>query len=134
MCKLEKIKGKDFIIYHLLLDNYIGVTTDLQKRLYKHKSKSGFTIDNDCVNILYVTDDLKEAFTKELEFQKIYKCTKGVRNQEGSKNPYAKQVLDLNSGIFYNTIKEACDALLYDYSAVRKYIKNNNNKFNLIKI
>ncbi len=134
MCKLHKIKGKDFIIYHLLLDNYIGVTTNLQKRLYKHSSKSGFTTDNDCVNILYVTNDLNEAFEKELEFQKIYKCEKGVRNQEGSKNPYAKQVLDLNSGIFYNTIKEACEALSYDYSAVRKYIKNNNNKYNLIKI
>jgi hypothetical protein len=63
MCKLQKIKGKDFIIYHLILDNYIGVTTDLQKRLYKHSSKSGFCIDNDCVNILYVTNDLKEALT-----------------------------------------------------------------------
>ena len=134
MCKLEKIKGKDFIIYHLVLDNYIGVTTNLQKRLYKHSSKSGFCIDNDCVNILYVTNDLKEAFKKELEFQKIYKCDKGVRNQTGKKNPYAKQVLDLNSGIYYDTIKDACTALEYNYSLVRKLIKNENNKFNLIKI
>lgn len=134
MCKLHKIKGKDFIIYHLLMDNYIGVTTDLQKRLYKHSSKSNFCIDNDCVNILYITKDLTEAFEKELEFQKIYKCSKGVRNQIGNKNPYAKEVLDLNSGIFYNTIKEACDALQYNYSLVRKLIKNNDNKFNLIKI
>ena len=134
MCKLQKIKGKDFIIYHLLLDNYIGVTTDLQKRLYKHSSKSGFCIDNDCVNILYVTKDLNDAFEKELEFQKIYKCKVGVRNQEGNKNPYAKIVLDLNTGIFYDTIKDACNALQYNYSNVRKLIKNENNKFNLIKI
>jgi predicted GIY-YIG superfamily endonuclease len=134
MCKLQKIKGKDFIIYHLLLDNYIGVTTDLQKRLYKHSSKSGFCIDNDAVNILYVTKDLNDAFEKELEFQKIYKCEKGVRNQTGKKNPFAKQVLDLNTGIFYDTIKEACEALQYNYSIVRRLIKNENNKYNLIKI
>lgn len=134
MCKLHKIKNKEFIIYHLTLDNYIGVTTNLQKRLYKHSSKSGFCIDNDVVNILYKTFDLKEVLIKELEFQKIYNCKKGVRNQEGNKNPYAKVVLDLNTGIFYDTIKSACEALQYNYSNVRQLIKYENNKFNLIKI
>lgn len=131
MGTLYNIKNKEFIVYHLTLDNYIGVTTNLQKRLWKHSSKSGFCVDNDVVNILYVTNDLREALDKELEFQKIYKCTKGIRNQEGSKNPYAKEVLDLSSGIFYDTIKEACNALQFNYSLVRKMIKNDNNKFNL---
>ena len=134
MCKLQKIKGKDFIIYHLLVDNYIGVTTDLQKRLWKHRSKSGFCIDNDAVNILYVTKDLNDAFEKELEFQKIYKCKKGVRNQEGNKNPFAKEVLHLETGIFFDTIKSACDALGYNYSDVRHKIKDNNNKYKIVKI
>lgn len=134
MCKLQKIKGKDFIIYHLTMDNYIGVTTNLQKRLWKHSSKSGFCIDNDVVKILHITKDLNEAFEKEIEFQKIYNCQKGVRNQNGNKNPYAKQVLDLNSGIYYDTIKDACIALEYNYSLVRKLINDRNNKFNLIKI
>ena len=134
MCKLQNIKGKDFIIYHLLLDNYIGVTTDLQKRLLKHSNKSKFCIDNDCVKILYITKDLKEALKKELEFQELYKCKNGVRNQTGSKNPYAKIVLDLNSGIYYDTIKDACVALQYSYTLVRHYIKYDNNRFNLIKV
>jgi len=133
MCKLQNIKGKDFIIYHLLLDNYIGVTTNLQKRLLKHSSRNKFCIDNDFVKILYITKDLKLALKKELELQELYKCKKGVRNQTGSKNPYAKIVLDLNSGIYYDTIKEACIALQYNYSLVRHYIKYDNNKFNLIK-
>ena len=134
MCKLQKMIGKEFIIYHLILDNYIGVTTNLSKRLLKHSSKSGFTVDNDCVNILYVTTDLKEALEKELEFQKIYNCKLGVRNQEGNKNPYAKKVLHLQTGVYFDTIKDACIALEYNYSVVRRYIKNNDNKYNLIKI
>jgi len=134
MCKLNNIKEKDFIIYHLLLENYIGVTTDLQKRLNKHKSKNMFCIDNDNVNIIFITKDLKIALEKELELQKLHKCKKGVRNQEGSKNPYAKVVLHLSSGIYYDTIKEACIALQYSYSLVRHYIKYDNNKFNLIKV
>jgi len=134
MCKLQNIKEKDFIIYHLLLDNYIGVTTNLHKRLLKHSSKNSFCIDNDNVKILFITKDLKQALEKELEFQEIYKCKKGVRNQTGNKNPYAKTVLDLNSGIYYDTIKDACIALQYSYSLVRHYIKYDNNKFNLIKV
>ena len=134
MCKLQKILGKEFIIYHLILDNYIGVTTNLKKRLLKHSSKSGFSVDNDCVNILYVTMDLKEALEKELEFQKIYNCKLGVRNQDGSKNPSAKKVLHLQTGVYFDTIKDACEALEYNYSVVRRFIKDNDNKYNLIKI
>lgn len=44
MCKLQKIKGKDFIIYHLILDNYIGVTTDLQKRYINTQVKVDFVL------------------------------------------------------------------------------------------
>ena len=134
MCKLQKIKGKDFIVYYLKLENYVGVTTNLQKRLWKHSSKSGFCIDNDNVYILYVTKDLNDAFKIEMEFQKDYKCEKGVRDQSGVKNPYAKKVLDKTTGMVYASIKIACEALQYNYINVRSAIKNPNNKYNLIKI
>ena len=134
MCKLQKIKGKDFIVYYLKLENYVGVTTNLQKRLWKHSSKSGFCIDNDNVDILYVTKDLNDAFKAEIYFQKVYKCEKGVRDQTGIKNPYAKKVLDKTTGIVYPTIKIACEVLQYNYINVRAVIKNTNNKYNLIKI
>jgi predicted GIY-YIG superfamily endonuclease len=134
MGKLYSIKDKEYIVYHLLLENYIGVTTNLQKRLYKHSSKSGFCIDNDNVNVLYITNDLREAINKEYELQEIYNCSIGVRNQNGSKNPFAKEVLHLDTGIYFDTIKEACEAFNYPYSSVRHFIKNNNNKYKLIKI
>tara|TARA_R110000782_G_scaffold198403_1_gene287429 strand:+ start:150 stop:554 length:405 start_codon:yes stop_codon:yes gene_type:complete len=134
MCKLQNIKGKDFIVYYLKLENYVGVTTNLQQRLWKHSSKSGFCIDNDNVRILNVTKDLNDALKAEVYFQKVYKCDKGVRNQKGNKNPYAKAVLDLKSGIFYDTIKQACLALEYNYSSVRGKINDVDNKYNLIKI
>lgn len=132
MCKLNNIKGKDFTLYHIQDENYIGITTNLHKRLLKHRSKSNFNINNTVV--LHTFTDLDTALSFELAYQKLFKCSKGVRNQEGNKNPFAKQVLDLKSGIYYDTIKEACEALNYDYSIVRRLIKNTNNKYLLIKI
>jgi len=134
MGKLYSIKDKEYIIYHLTLDNYIGVTTDLQKRLWKHSSKNNFCTDNDVVKILHTTKDLKEAINKEYELQILHNCKVGVRNQIGGKNPFSKQVLHLDTGIFYDTIKQACDALNYSYSSVRHYINNKDNKYKLNKI
>lgn len=134
MGKLYSITDKDYIIYHLLLENYIGVTTNLQKRLKKHQSKSNFCIDNDNVNILHITNDLREALNLELELQKKYNCKIGVRNQEGYKNPFAKAVLHLETGLYFDTIKDACTALNINYSNARRYINNKNNKYKLIKI
>ena len=134
MGSLYKIIGKEYKIYHLTLDNYIGVTTNLKKRLLKHSSKSNFCVDDDFVKILYVTNDLRDALNKEYELQLLYNCIEGVRNQEGNKNPYAKEVLHLDTGIFFDTIKDACIAFNYSYSSVRHYIKNKNNKYKLIRI
>ena len=50
------------------------------------------------------------------------------------RNPYAKQVLHLETGFFFDTIKDACDELGFHYSSVRTLIKNENNKYNLIRI
>lgn len=132
MCKLNNIKDKTFIIYRIVNENYVGVTTNLHKRLLKHKNKSKFDVSD--ISILFECDNLNEALASEFYFQDFFKCTIGVRNQEGSKNPSAKQVLDLKHGVFYDTIKEACESLGYDYSNVRRVIKDNDNKYLLIKV
>lgn len=132
MCKLNNIKDKKFIIYRIVNENYVGVTTNLHKRLLKHQSKSNFNIEN--VDILEVHSILSTALLVELMYQDHFKCKKGVRNQEGSKNPIAREVLDLKSGIYYDTIKDACEALNYCYSSVRHAISKDNNKYLLIRL
>jgi hypothetical protein len=132
MCKLHNLKNETFIVYHLLTDNYVGVTHNLHKRLLKHRSRSNFDISN--VGILLQTENLQEALKAEKFYQNAFNCEKGVRNQNGMRNPYAKQVLHLETGLFFDTIKEACESFGFDYSNVRKLIKNEKNKFNLIKI
>ena len=134
MCKLQNIKDSEFIIYHLKDVNYIGITANLKKRLIKHKNKSKYNIAQENVDVLYVTNDLNDGLSKELELQNKYNCKVGVRNQSGSKNPYAKTVLHSTTGIFYDTIKDACEALNYSYSNARHLVRNTNNKYNLIRL
>jgi len=132
MCKLHNLKNETFIVYHLLTENYVGITHNLHKRLIKHRSKSNFDISQ--VGILLQTQDLQAALNAEKYYQEKYQCKKGVRNQNGMRNPYAKQVLHLETGFFFDTIKDACEELGYHYSSVRKLIKNEKNKYNLIRI
>jgi len=132
MCKLSKLKGKEIFIYYIVNENYIGITTDLHKRLLKHKSKSKYDVSN-CI-VIESTFDLDYALKKEIYYQKKYKCVSGIRNQQGNKNPYAKQVICLRTGIFYDTIKDACNALNYNYGSVRNFIRDKNNKYLLNKI
>ena len=132
MCKLHNLKNETFVVYHLLTENYVGITHNLHKRLIKHRSKSNFDISQ--VGILLQTQDLQAALNAEKYYQDKHQCKKGVRNQNGMRNPYAKQVLHLETGFFFDTIKDACDELGFHYSSVRKLIKNENNKYNLIRI
>jgi len=132
MCKLNNIKDKPFLVYYMPDDNYIGVTTNIKKRMLKHRSRNGFTIDNYVV--LHEFDNLNEALNCELELQKKYNCKKGVRNQEGIKNPYAKMCLHTTTGIYYDTIKDACETLGINYSSMRHLIRNENNKHNLVRV
>jgi predicted GIY-YIG superfamily endonuclease len=132
MCKLHNLKDETFIVYHIINENYVGVTHNLHKRLLKHKSKSKFDVSN--IGILLQTEDLNSALQAEKFYQEKFKCDKGVRNQNGLKNPYAKQVLHLETGFFFDTIKEACNALGINYSSARHQVLKEKNKFNLIKI
>jgi predicted GIY-YIG superfamily endonuclease len=132
MCKLYKIKDKTFIVYRIINENYVGVTTNLHKRMLKHKSKSSFDVT--AVEILFQTFDLNEALKNELFYQEKYKCIKGIRNQKSLKNPYAKQVLHLPTGFYFDTIKEACEAFNFNYSLVRTNISKTDNKYNLLRL
>ena len=132
MCKLNNIKDKKFLVYRIVKDNYVGITSDLHKRLLKHRSRSKFDITE--VNILESGFDLENMLKLELYWQTFFKCKEGVRNQEGVKNPSAKLVLHYPTGIYYDTIKEACISLDYNYINVRAVIKNKNNKYKLIKV
>ncbi len=53
---------------------YIGVTSDLQKRIYEHKSKEidGFTKKYDLTNLVYfeMFDDAENAIRREKQFKK----------------------------------------------------------------
>lgn len=132
MCKLNNISGKEFVVYFLPKENYVGVTTNLHKRILKHKSRSKFKTSD--VVVLCSFLNLKEALAFELKMQDFYGCRVGVRNQSGKRNPFAKTCLHKTTGIYYDTIKEACDALGFSYSLVRHRIKDENNKFNLIRL
>ena len=44
MCKLNNIKDKKFLVYRIVKDNYVGITSDLHKRLLKHRSRSKYDI------------------------------------------------------------------------------------------
>lgn len=132
MCKLHKLKDASFVVYYIVNENYVGVTHKLHKRLLKHKNKSNFDISK--IEILLETKDLNEALNWEKNFQETFKCTKGVRNQNGIKNPYAKEVLHLTTGIYFDTIKEAAYYLGLSYSAARHQVLKKENKYNLIKL
>lgn len=132
MCKLNIIKDKAFYVYYMPNENYVGVTTNLHKRILKHKNKSRYNTDNTIVLCSFL--NLKEALDFEFKMQNFYKCEKGVRNQVGHKNPLAKTCLHLTTGLYFDTIKDACEALGFSYSLVRHRIKNSNNKFNLIRL
>ena len=59
---------------------YVGVTSDLQKRIYEHKAKvvEGFTkkYDVDKLGYYEVFDDITEAIKREKKLKKYYRRQK----------------------------------------------------------
>ena len=55
-----------FYIYRILRTNKIGCTKDLKRRVEDEQGSSDY-------EILYMTDDIKEASDKEIEMQDKYK-------------------------------------------------------------
>ena len=122
-----------FYVYYLPKEHYVGVTTNLHKRMLKHKSKSSFNVSN--YKILGVFDNYIDALSFEETTQKNIGCPiSNVRNQNGKNNPIAKVVLHTLTGVYFDTIKQASEALNYPYSDVRHKISNKNNKYNLIRL
>lgn len=120
MCKLHNINNKAFHVYYIPSENYVGVTTNIHKRMLKHKNRSGFDTSGNIVLCSFI--NLNDALSFEAEMQKFYGCKKGVRNQEGSKNPYAKMCLNLETGIYYDTLKDLSEAYGFNYSLVRSIV------------
>jgi len=121
-----------FYVYHLVNEKYIGVTTNVFKRLIKHRNYNKRNVDY--CEILKEFNDLDEALEYEYNMQiKLNYEVSNVRNQIGKNNPYSKTVLHTLTGVYYDSIKEACEAMNYNYASVRGYLKNKDNKYNLIR-
>lgn len=72
-------KGYQFFVYILTNKNktvlYTGLTNDLKRRLYEHKTYKGhvnaFTYKYNCFNLVYYEEhnDIKQAIAREKEFK-----------------------------------------------------------------
>jgi putative endonuclease len=71
-------KGRSYYVYLLTNWNnkvmYVGVTNDLERRIYEHKQKlvKGFTEKYNVKKLVYfeVTEDVNAAITREKEIKK----------------------------------------------------------------
>jgi putative endonuclease len=71
-------KGRSYYVYLLTNWNnkvmYVGVTNDLERRIYEHKQKlvAGFTEKYNVKKLVYfeVTEDVNAAITREKEIKK----------------------------------------------------------------
>jgi len=116
------------------------------KNTYKTSYKTTYNITYDNLyidvnyvmhNVCYYSSDKMDMLNKfkdyvytiimEIKPKRLFLCADGSA-------PYAKQVLHLETGLYFDTIKEASEQLGFDYSSVRKYIGNEKNKYNLIRL
>ena len=122
-----------FYVYKVREFDYIGLTTNLRKRCLKHKSTRGLgylpTLD-----IIGVFDKYEDAIKFEESSQELMGFEqRRVLNQSGENNHMSKEVLDLETGIAFDTIKDACDSLNIVYGSARTWISKKDD-FRLIKI
>ena len=127
---IKNVKGKTFKVYELVKEGYIGVTTDVKRRMWKHSSWSNYHTED--YIILNEFTELSDALEFEYNTQvsKGYK-TSNVRNQEGANNASSRNVIHTTTSKKYGSIKEACEDLGFNYVNVRAVMKNINNKYNL---
>jgi len=122
-----------FLVYHLPNAGYIGVTTNFKKRLYKHTSMSNYDVAAAYIIASYPTLDIALNTEEKIQRRWGFK-TSLVRDQQGRKNPAARTVLHTLTGIYFDTIKDACECCGYSYNAVRHAVINSSNKYNLIRL
>lgn len=123
--KIKNCKGP-FFIYEINEFRYAGITTDLRKRMNKHKSEKVLNY-TPTYKIIAKIDSFEEAISFEEKYQTQNKLSVSkVKNQNGKNNPIARAVLDKATGFFFYTIKEACEALNINYSSARHRVRDNN--------
>lgn len=75
---------KNYYVYILASQNngtlYVGVTSNLQKRIYEHKNHfvEGFTQKHSVINLVYfeVYDDIESAIKREKRLKKYRRVAK----------------------------------------------------------
>lgn len=89
---------RQYYIYILASDSgtlYIGITGNLNKRLYEHRNKvvPGFTQKYNCYKLVYFEeyDDVKEALAREKQLKKWNRDKKEVLIR--SLNPHWNELL-----------------------------------------
>jgi predicted GIY-YIG superfamily endonuclease len=126
--KIKNCKGP-FYVYHLINENYIGVTTKIVPRMQKHKS-FGKNVE---YKIIATFDEFNDALTFEYNKQIEYGFpTSKVKNQIGKNNPIAKKLIHTITGKKYETLKDACIDLGLNYGSMRH--TKIQKKYNLIKL
>jgi predicted GIY-YIG superfamily endonuclease len=129
--KIRSCEGP-FYVYKIEEFEYVGVTTNLRARANKHKSSKGLSF-KPTLTVLESFNDYHCAIQMEENIQDLFALDKrNVLAQSGGDNHYAKGVLDKETGLFFDSIKEACLSLNLVYGSARNYISNNN--YRLIKI
>ena len=115
--KIKTCNGP-FIIYYLIEENYIGITTNLKRRVYNHKYHKGWKCE--IVKTLATINNFDEAIEMENKFQLEFNCpVSKVRNQNGINNPQAASIKHIPTGKIYKTMIEAADDLGLNYGSIR---------------
>ena len=121
---LYKSKYVYFQTHRLVALHFL--TNNENKPLVNHKN--GIKSDNRLDNLEWCTlsENVIHAYSNGLtkilygKENKMYGRFRGVSNR-------AKMVLDLQTGIFYDCILDACDAVNISYANFKYYIKNKKN-------
>jgi predicted GIY-YIG superfamily endonuclease len=120
-----------FIIYYLIDENYIGITTNIKTRINRHRYDKRWKCNN--VKILSIIDNFEDAITFENEMQIKYNCpVSKVKNQKGINNPIATKIKHIPTGKIYNTVLDAANDLGLNYGSIRN--KAYRRKMQLVKL
>ena len=115
--KIKNVQGP-FTIYHLVKENYIGITSNLKRRVYEHKYNKSWKCE--IVNTLAIINNFDEAIAMENKFQIQFNCpVSKVKNQNGINNPMSAMIKHIPTGKIYKTIKEAAEDLGLNYGSIR---------------
>lgn len=117
-------KSKTIKVHRLIAETFID--NPLNKKDVNHKDGNK---SNNCVeNLEWCTrsENMKHAYENGLK-------TITEKQIKGVKNRFSKKVLDTETGIIYNSLKEASIDLGINYSTLKNYFRSNRtNKTTLV--